>query len=268
MKQIFFSLAMLLLTVVSCKKEDKLSLGPGPQGKRLKSITVEQGGMTSLVYQFNYNTDGNIASCNKTQYSRVATDSIESGTVTHKYYYGANGKMNFEVIDSNTGADTCWYSYDDAGRLKKVEHINQKGLIVESVNNIYFGVDSMHTKFFVGVGGITTHYYFSFDSTGNITEMKYSNASNPVQTAISNASYDDLYNVYSYIRGMQSYNMLFGLNPLTLSFNNITKYRTDGWDGPFTFEYNYTLDNWGMVVERKHTTDVGDEVERFEYERF
>lgn len=268
MKPLYIALSILILATSSCKKEDSLSLGPGPSGNRLKSITYQTEGRTWLSMRFSYNASGNVSSCRREYFQ---PDTSVRGPIqgfTHMYYYDTDGRMRYEVSDQQSIGDTIWYSYDDMGRIKKYEVINDSGHTVTSYNFKYNGTESLDLEYFHRSDNTHTTYYLDLDSKGNVTDMSYQSGASPATTVFSDARYDDLYNVLSYIKGMPFYYSLFIGGLETMSFNNMTQYRAQSWYGLRGFEYKFVLDKSGKIVERYYSTDTGDVSELYEYERY
>lgn len=268
MKPLYIALSILILVTSACKKEDSLSLGSGPSGNRLKSITYQTDGRTTMSMSFSYNANGNVSSCRREYFQLDTSAQIATQGITHMYYYNADGRIAYEVSDQQSITDTSWYSYDDMGRIMKYELINDSGHTVTSYMLNYNGAESLDLDYYHRGDKTHTIYHLDLDSKGNVTEMSYQYGTNPAITAFSDARYDDLYNVVSYIKGMPFYYTLFNAAPETLSFNNMTQYRAQSWYGLRSFEYKFVLDKSGKIIKRYYSTDTGDVSELFEYERY
>ena len=229
MKTFIFALAVLSLSISSCKKDKDV---PEVRKNLLVKQTYFENGVASLISTYGYDANNRLT-------SYVLSGNANNAPRNFSYTYNAAGALT-EAFDSQSSRKTR-YTYNATGTVSDIKEYMVNGATETLIN----------TYTYVYAGGITTENYvfaptgngfrqeYKKDGKGNLAELKSytTTVANPAGTfsgTLTYSNYDTKNSPYGSFPAAMTFTRTAINNPGTIAYSSSTSNYSYG----YTYEYN------------------------------
>lgn len=273
MRPLTIALLAIVIATAACKKE-KANVDTRPAPKPITNIRLtkitETSAKSTLEHNFIYNNAGYLAEytiyIKKNDYDSQPWEQRTRIVIERdKQNRAIKEERSYPLAGLTTGT----YLYGNKNQLSKIEYR------MESTLHSYVAYNWQQEQL-VRSG---LHYeddnfiyqnHISYDANGNVRKIEYerpmgSNLSGKT-TTYRNIKYDDKPNYVRTIKGLQNFENILGINPQTLSNNNMISYESSDSQNATTNTVSLTYNDYDYV--EKMTWPNSDYVREFFYEEY
>lgn len=248
-------LLIIIISITGCKTETVAPLEES-SAQFIKKITQDEKNYSEYIYN-------NGLLIKYESYKKGKPESL----VTLEYSEG--NVLQSELVVEAAKVVKKEFTFDDSGRIIKINLKEKFGSDYESVGYILFTYNKLNQLF------ITEQYFYNSTAPSIRTEYTFDNNENLIAENVYYGQFLQVSSTYTYDNKTNPFNRLKKkfISAMTMSKNNIlTCKRTDyssPYNGAANITYTYTYDSSGYPVMRKTvvlTNDGGSKTEEaFEY---